>query len=203
MLAALWVTAIATAVLTVGGLITAVIALRTYGEQLKANQKQAQLIDLQLRAQARRVLVRQKSETVRTYRFHTKPAEQDSGDSSARVFTVHVLNTSAMPISDVVFYWYDGQNRMADDVPDRTGPLLPDSETQAVRSYDIHSPQHDYKALVSFRDPDGLTWVAKSDESQFQPVSPSQIPPVIWPGDLSELTADAPQPPPETAPNSR
>ena len=48
MLAALWVTAIATAVLTVGGLITAVIALRTYGEQLKANQKQAQLIDLQL-----------------------------------------------------------------------------------------------------------------------------------------------------------
>ena len=202
MLAALWVTAIATAVLTVGGLITAVIALRTYGEQLKANQKQAQLIDLHLCAQARRVLVRQKSETVRTYRFHTKPAEQDSGDSSARVFTVHVLNTSAMPISDVVFYWYDGQNRMADDVPDRTGPLLPDSETQAS----AHMTSTRHNTITRHLSPLETPRPDLGSQIRRKPIpagSPSQIPPVIWPGDLSELTADAPQPPPETAPNSR
>jgi len=174
-----WITAIATAGLLIGAIITAVYAIKAFGtqseqltDQRELNAKQTEVLELQAaelresiderkreaeqrhRAQASRVFIAQEiSRTVpRGY------AEQEGVEPFV---TATVVNSSEQPIYDTELRWHLGPGPHGD--PDPIGTIMPGDKASRMQPFPSTANMSNSGAYVRFTDANGVRWLRRPD----------------------------------------
>jgi hypothetical protein len=159
-----WITAIATAGLLIGAIITAIYAARAFGKQAEGfailkeqSQREAEQRKI---AQASQVFIW----TGTTQTPYIEGAVRSIAPAVAII--AHLKNTSPQPVYDVHIVWRKLET--AWDQPDFIGPvLLPGQEEDRQRLIDPNYPGQEnlaqFGAVAHFRDATGWHWRANTD----------------------------------------
>ena len=138
-----WITAIATVGLLAGAIITAVYAVRTFGEQ-------ARQVALLVEENNRQANERRRAQAAAVY-----IGVQRAGN---RLVQPAAYNASTLPVFDAEF-WYSGPGGLSG--PDDLGMIMPGpvGHNGQQMSYDEALRQ----AILTFRDADGGCWIRMPD----------------------------------------
>jgi hypothetical protein len=192
MLAAIWITAIATAMLAVGATVTAVFAVRAFSkqsaelsilsvqvdDQRETNRKLAAAAELQTE-ELRQSLAERQAERDRQ---HKAQAEQvyitvtrEPGHRGSRpdedfimaprppVITGGVHNYSQQIIRDVQLQWHKGSASHGEPNPEPLGELIPGAYEWRQRQFPTDADLEQCGAVVAFRDAAGTRWMRRAD----------------------------------------
>lgn len=159
-----WITAIATAGLLIGAVITARYAIKTFGEQ-------AREVAILVEEHERDVAERRKAQASKVF-IWTETTDEPLIDGIQRQITpafaiiAHLKNTSQQPVYDIHIVWR--LRNEAWDQPDFIGPvLLPGDQADRFRIINPNYPGHENRALFGavahLRDAVGWHWRANPD----------------------------------------
>jgi len=164
------ITAIATAVLALFAIVTAIYAIRAFrtqsdelAEQRAINQKQTEVLELQA-TELRESLNERKHEAAGRRRAQAEAifigAMSDRDGNSVP----SVVNTSSRPVYDACF-WHLGLDE--ENFPDDIGAVLPGQNITGAagygRSYRRDTNPADMEVVLIFRDAAGTTWMRTRD----------------------------------------
>jgi hypothetical protein len=149
MLAAAWVTAIATGLIALLTLPAAVIAIQAFRKQTEASREQAEASRLQVEA----LREAQANQISSWY----EPSPGTEGETQVTTAVVHISNRSAQPVYDVELSWQmDGE--LADE-PDRLVVLPPDSDVTTSKAIPPGKSPGRFGTVLRFRDAQGIMWL--------------------------------------------
>jgi hypothetical protein len=197
MLAATWMTAIGTAVLAVGAIVTAVFAIRAFSKQSQEVgllQEQARHEQQDHRQEAEERRWRQAVLVYLTRGFDSGVrAGTDFGLpigpmhlGAAVIADVH--NTSGQPVYDVRVHWVDAGKESQAGAEDPLGTLGPGDHSSVRRTVPDGTIEGEFMPVAYFRDAAGLRWTV-TPGGQLRPVPPELIAgaPVIATNAISQL----------------
>jgi hypothetical protein len=171
--------AIATTLLAVGAIITAVfagLALRKQSIELGTMEKQftdqRSQLELQQKQFRQQDEDRRREQACRVYIWteeRTSPmtqAQRESlGPALREAAAVHVKNSSRQPIYDLTISWHQGTAPWGE--PDRIPVLLPDKQEGRTRAYPEDLPPSVdlslFGAVARFRDAAAVHWLLRPD----------------------------------------
>ncbi len=181
------ITAIATAVLAVFAIITAVYAVRAFRKQSQEVSDQANLLKVQsdqlaeqrnINARQTDVLELQVAELRESLDERKREAGLRYRDQASRVFiaethqlstanvpsvTAFIKNTSDQPIYRLELRWHCGSAGYGEPNPEPLGDLMPGVETNRTRDFPPGTNIAVSGAVVIFRDGAGVTWIRRPD----------------------------------------
>lgn len=196
-----WITAIATAGLLIGAIITAIYAAKAFGkqseqleDQRKINKEQTRVLGLQAkelsaslsqrerdaaerhRAQASRVFIWQEYREGNPAQYEAPPDYIRHLGSlphgeSRPLMVAHVKNTSEQPVYDLVVTWTYDADSRQKS--ERQKPLMPDEEDIQLLLIRPGEDSSPFSAVASFRDAAGVRWQIRPD-GQFDEIPPDQ-----------------------------
>ena len=180
-----WITAITTAGLFIGAIVTAIYAIKTFREQSqqledqrKINAEQTKVLDLQaseLReslAERKREAERRKIAQASQVFIWTETTDEPVIEGLQRpigrrmAIIAHLKNTSQQPVYDLAIVWRKRTDPWGE--PDMIGlVLMPGQEASRMRIIDPSLPGHGnlslFEAVAHFRDAAGWHWRANAD----------------------------------------
>jgi hypothetical protein len=177
--AAAALSAVATAGLLIGAIVTAkyaIKAFRTQSDQLvdqrKVNEQQTKVLELQAR-ELRKSLEEREREAARRVRaqaalvFLTEDrfAGRKAGplDSKPPSITVTVVNSSNQPIYEVDVYWQGTPDPHGEPTPEHLGTIMPGQSARSIHKYPPDADLDECGAELTFRDSDGIVFVRRPD----------------------------------------
>lgn len=177
-----WITAIGTAGLLIGAIVTAIYAIKAFHEQSqqladqrKVNAEQTIVLELQTRelneslAERKREAKQRKIAQASQVFIWTEATDEPVGEGRQRLvgrrvaIIAHLKNTSQQPVYDLVITWRKESVPWGE--PEVIGSvLMPGEETSPMRVIDPSLPGHGnislFGAVAHFRDAAGRHWRA-------------------------------------------
>jgi hypothetical protein len=191
------ITAIATAVLAVFAIVTAIYAIRAFrkqsqevsdqanmlqvqsdqlAEQRKVNEKQIKVLELQGQELGESLTERKREAEQRRRAQASRVFISEERGASGSLVTASVVNTSQQPVYNVIISWHlghrpEGQHYLT--------PLMPGHEATDSRRAPPDTDPTIFGATAFFRDAAGMTWRTRPD-GQLEEITPGQEPPHTW-----------------------
>jgi hypothetical protein len=170
-----WITAIATAGLLIGAIITAIYATRAFAKQSeqlaedrKVNTEQIRVLELQatelqesLKQRQRETLERQSAQASLVFVWQQRTVVNALDKLPEHTVTVHVHNTSNQPVYDIWFTWQSGDTKYSPMW--REKPLMPDETDFHSAPLPADADPGTFGPVVIFRDRAKLWWQAQPD----------------------------------------
>jgi hypothetical protein len=173
MLAAAWLTAVSTAVLGAGAIVTAVFAILAFRKQSaevgllqvqtgNEETERRREADERRRLQAAQLYVTQEVEPGNAERAKSAYMAGRSARTATEVATVH--NVSGLPVYDARVHWVAANGAQA-GAEDQLGTLGPHSEASTRRSLGsiVPSSAEELAVVAYFRDAAGERWTLTPD----------------------------------------
>jgi hypothetical protein len=152
LLAATQITAVATMVLAVGALVSAVFAFLAFRKQ--SIEVKTLLEDHRSEAAERH---REQAVRILLWEEHASRRHKPEGEP-IHVVLAHILNSSNHPIYDTMLYWYHGNNLAGHAYV--LGHFMPGKEIAVEHEDPDNIGPH---AVLEFRDINGAEWQARPD----------------------------------------
>jgi hypothetical protein len=152
LLVATQITAVATGVLAVGAVVSAIFAFLAF-------RKQSVEVKTLLEERRSEAAERHREQAVRIliWEEHTT-SQRGSEGRPVHIILAHIRNASNHPIYDLTLYWY--QNDKIAGNAYALGPLIPGNETTVEQDDPDNVGPH---AVLEFRDVNGVEWQARPD----------------------------------------
>jgi hypothetical protein len=197
------VTAIATAVLAVGAVVTTVFAIRAFtkqsgqldlqrqqlDDQRAINGRQTEVLDLQtqelrqsLQEREREAAERHRAQASRVFIWQkpvANPGDAYREEAEGPIGVIaHVTNASDLPIYDVIISWHRGSAPLRQRNLEK--PLMPgESEEDIEESLPRGTDLNHSGAVVFFSDAAGTAWRRRPD-GKLDEINAGQEPPRTW-----------------------